>query len=126
VTGYEIETLALLVGGIAPVAALGCLGRVEERLVALQLVSAVSVLVLLLVAVAVGQPSMLIVPLTLPALAAAGTLVYTRMLAPQGESGGESRARGGQRGQGGQDRQPAEQSDQGGRGGQGDERSEAA
>ena len=99
-TGYEIETLALLAGGVVPVAALGCLGRVEERLVALQMVAAVSVLVLLLVAVAVRQPSMLIVPLTLPALSAAGTLVYTRMLAPQGGSGGESQERGAQSGQG--------------------------
>lgn len=81
-TGYEVETVVLLVA-LVPVAVLGCVGRVEERLVALQLVSAVSVLVLLLVAVATGQSSILIVPLTLPALGAAGTLVYTRMLAPQ-------------------------------------------
>lgn len=50
------------------------------RLAGLQLVTAVIVLLLIVLAVGSGQPSLLIVPLVTVLLSFAGTLVFTRLL----------------------------------------------
>jgi multicomponent Na+:H+ antiporter subunit F len=55
-------------------------GSATARLVGLQLASAVTVLLLTVLSVAMGQPSLLIVPLVTVLLSFAGTLVFTRLL----------------------------------------------
>jgi multicomponent Na+:H+ antiporter subunit F len=55
-------------------------GGATARLVGLQLASAVTVLLLTVLSVAMGQPSLLIVPLVTVLLSFAGTLVFTRLV----------------------------------------------
>jgi len=78
--GWEIATLVLMVGGLAPALWLACRGDALARLVGLELASSVGVLTSLVAIQAVGQSSYLIVPLVLVLLAFAGTLVFTRLL----------------------------------------------
>jgi multisubunit Na+/H+ antiporter MnhF subunit len=75
--------LVLMVAGLGPALWLGVRGAAVERLVGVELGSAVTVLVLLLLSQAVGQSSLLIVPLVLVLLSFAGTLVFTRLLSPR-------------------------------------------
>ena len=79
---WLITAVALLLGSLAPAALLGSRGGPVDRLVGLEFVGAVLTLVLLLLAQAFGQSSYLIVPLVLVLLSFAGTLVFTRLLAP--------------------------------------------
>lgn len=74
--------LALLIGGMAPALWLASRQGPVERLVGLELAGVTATLVLLLLAQAVRQSSYLIVPLALALLSFAGTLVFTRLLAP--------------------------------------------
>jgi multisubunit Na+/H+ antiporter MnhF subunit len=83
VNGYQICMLALLVGGLGPAVAVGARGRPTNRLIGLELGSAVLVVLLLLVSVATARSYDLILPLVLAPLSFAGTLVYTRLLAPE-------------------------------------------
>jgi multicomponent Na+:H+ antiporter subunit F len=83
VNGWEIATLALLVGGMVPALVLAARGGPLDRLVGLTLASSVGVLTLLVAIQGDGQSSYLIVPLVLVPLAFAGTLVYTRLLGPK-------------------------------------------
>ena len=81
-TGTGLWTAAavvLVAGGVVPGMLLACRGDPVRRLVGLQLVTTVSVLVLLLVSQAQGQSSYLIVPLVVVLLGFAGTLVFTRL-----------------------------------------------
>jgi multicomponent Na+:H+ antiporter subunit F len=55
-------------------------GTATARLAGLQLAAAVTVLLLTVLSVAMGQPSLLIVPLVTVLLSFAGTLVFTRLL----------------------------------------------
>ena len=55
-------------------------GTATARLAGLQLASAVAVLLLTVLSVAMGQPGMLIVPMVTVLLSFAGTLVFTRLL----------------------------------------------
>lgn len=84
--GYTAAALTLLVGGLGPGAWLGIRGSAQRRLVGLALSSAVTVLLLMLVSEVAGQSSMLILPIVLVVMSAAGTLVFTRLLAPQAGS----------------------------------------
>lgn len=70
----------LMVGGLVPALVLISRGDVVARLIGLQLLSAVTVLVLVLLAQGFGQAQYLIVPLVLVVLSFAGTLVFTRLL----------------------------------------------
>jgi multisubunit Na+/H+ antiporter MnhF subunit len=79
-SGWDIATLALMVGGLLPALVLVARGGPVDRLVGLELGSAVSVLTLLVAIQGEGQSSYLIVPLVLVLLSFAGTLVYTRLL----------------------------------------------
>jgi multisubunit Na+/H+ antiporter MnhF subunit len=58
-------------------------GSAIDRVVGMELAGVVGTLALLSFAQAVGQPSYLIVPTVAVALALAGTLVFTRLLAPR-------------------------------------------
>jgi multisubunit Na+/H+ antiporter MnhF subunit len=82
-SGWDIATLALMVGGLLPALVLVARGGPVDRLVGLELGSAVSVLTLLVAIQGEGQSSYLIVPLVLVLLSFAGTLVYTRLLGPK-------------------------------------------
>ena len=73
----------LMVGGMGPAVLLGCRGDPVARLVGLELLSAVAVVAMVVFSHAVDQTSYLIVPLVLAVLAAAGTLVFTRLLGPR-------------------------------------------
>jgi multisubunit Na+/H+ antiporter MnhF subunit len=81
-TGYTVLTAILMVGGLGPAAWLGARGRPEHRLVGLEIGGPVTVLILMLLSQVTGQSSSLIVPLVLALLSVAGTLVFTRLLAP--------------------------------------------
>lgn len=83
-SGWSIAVLALMVGGVAPAAFLASRGSPLQRLVGLELTSAVAVVVLILLVQISGQSDYLVVPLVLVVLSFAGTLVYTRLLHPRG------------------------------------------
>lgn len=74
--------IVLAAGGLAPALLLAARGSAAERLVGLELAAAVATLGMVVLTVAFGQSSYLIVPLVFVLLAFAGTLVYTRLLAP--------------------------------------------
>lgn len=80
---WYVAGLALLAGGLLPAAWLAARGGPAERLVGLELAAAVTALLLLVLAQAGGQSSLLIVPLVLVVLSFAGTLVFTRLLGPR-------------------------------------------
>jgi multisubunit Na+/H+ antiporter MnhF subunit len=82
-TVWYAAALALMLGGIAPAFLLGSRGSPVDRLVGLELVSSTTVLTMLVLTQAFGQPSYLIVPLVLAVLALTGTLVFTRLLGPR-------------------------------------------
>lgn len=80
-TADTVCLLVLLVVGFLPSVALAARGEATDRLVGLQLVSAVTVLALVMLSfVGPARSYDLIVPLVLAALSAAGTLVFTRLL----------------------------------------------
>ncbi|MBV8933118.1 MAG: hypothetical protein JOZ47_23155 [Kutzneria sp.] len=79
-TQWTVAAMVLMGGGLAPALWLASRGTAVCRLIGLQLVSSVSVLVLLVLVQAIGQPSYLIVPLVLALLSFAGTLVFARLL----------------------------------------------
>lgn len=82
-TGWLVAAVVLLVGGIGPALLLACRGGPVDRLVGLELTSAIGALVMVIVAHAVDESSYLIVPLVLAMLSVAGTLVFTRLLGPR-------------------------------------------
>lgn len=82
-SGYEALTLVLLLGGVAPAVLLASLGRPTKRLIGLELAGSVVTVVFLLMAQSSGLSYELILPLVLVPLSLAGTLVYTRLLAPR-------------------------------------------
>jgi multisubunit Na+/H+ antiporter MnhF subunit len=83
VSTWLLGALVLMGAGLGPALWLGARGSAAERLVGMELGSAVAVLVLLLLSQAAGQSSLLIVPLVLVPLSFAGTLVFTRLLSPR-------------------------------------------
>jgi multicomponent Na+:H+ antiporter subunit F len=82
VNGWLIAASALLVGGLLPALWLGATGSAVRRLIGLQLAMVVLVPELILLSMAFGQPSYLIVPVVLVVASFAGTLVYARLLDP--------------------------------------------
>lgn len=74
--------IVLAAGGLAPGLLLASRGSAVERLVGLELTAAVATVEMLVLTVAFGQSSYLIVPLVFVLLAFAGTLVFTRLMAP--------------------------------------------
>ncbi|WP_018335061.1 monovalent cation/H+ antiporter complex subunit F [Actinomycetospora chiangmaiensis] len=77
---FEVAAGVLLLALVGPALLLSARGTAAQRLVGLQLATALTVLLLTVLSVAFGQTSMLIVPLVLVLLAFAGTLVFTRLL----------------------------------------------
>ncbi len=79
-SGYAILALALLVGGLGPVLAMGAIGHSFNRLVALEMGSSIGAIFMLIFIQVSNQSSELILPLVLVPLSLAGTLVFTRLL----------------------------------------------
>lgn len=80
---WLIADLAL-VGAALPVAVfIGSRGNAVDRLIGLELAGVIGTLALMVFAQLVGQPSYLIVPTVSAVLSFAGTLVFTRFLAPR-------------------------------------------
>ena len=82
-TPWLLGVIVLMVGGLGPALWLGSRGDPVRRLVGLELGSSLTVLILLLLCQVAGQAQFLIVPLVLVLLSFAGTLVFTRLLAPR-------------------------------------------
>jgi multicomponent Na+:H+ antiporter subunit F len=80
VSGYTVCAVALVVGGLAPALWITARGSAVDRLVGLELISVVSVVVMLVLAQLTGQTAYLAVPLVLAPLSVTGTLVFTRLL----------------------------------------------
>lgn len=78
--GWLVAALVLLAGGLLPALWLGGTGSAVRRLIGLQLAVVVLVPVLILLSMAFGQSSYLIVPVVLVVASFAGTLVYARLL----------------------------------------------
>jgi multisubunit Na+/H+ antiporter MnhF subunit len=72
----------LLLGGLAPALLLACVGSPLDRLVGLQLSNTLLTAFLLVFALVAGVSNYLSVPLLAVPISVAGTLVYTRCLAP--------------------------------------------
>lgn len=83
-SGYTVCAL-VLVATLAPAAWLASRGEPVERLVGLELVSAVAAMFLVVMAQVSHQSYFLSVPLVLVPLSFAGTLVFTRLLGPRDE-----------------------------------------
>jgi len=88
VSAYEICLLALLLGGMVPALVITSKGDPLDRLVGLNLLTAVITFVLILFSVVgPGQSYDLILPLVLVPLSFAGTLVFTRLLVREEDEG---------------------------------------
>lgn len=77
---WTVASVILLAGAMPPGVWLASRGRSEHRLVGLQMVTAVTVLVLITMSLAANRPDYLIVATVLVVLAFAGTLVFTRLI----------------------------------------------
>ena len=75
-------TLILALGGLIPAGVLASRGDPVDRLVGVELGSAVVTLALMLFAQFMNQAQYLVVPLVLVVVSFAGTLAYTRLLPP--------------------------------------------
>jgi multicomponent Na+:H+ antiporter subunit F len=82
VNPWLVGTIALVGLGMPVAVWIGARGSAVDRLVGLELGAVDGTLALLAFSQAVEQPSYLIVPTVAVVLAFAGTLVYTRLLAP--------------------------------------------
>ena len=82
-SGLEICAAVLLTAGLGPGLYLASRGGAIGRRAGMQLVSAVAIGVLVLLAQIQDRSSFLVVPLVLAVLAPAGTLVFTRLLAAE-------------------------------------------
>jgi multisubunit Na+/H+ antiporter MnhF subunit len=80
---WLLGAVVLLLGGLAPAGWIGARGSAVDRLVGLEMGSVAAALELMLFSQAENESQYLIVPLVLVLLSFAGTLVYTRLLAPR-------------------------------------------
>jgi multisubunit Na+/H+ antiporter MnhF subunit len=80
---WLLGDLALVGIGLPVAIWIGARGTAIDRLVGLELAGVIGTLALLAFSQAVEQPSYLIVPTVAVLLSFAGTLVYTRLLAPR-------------------------------------------
>lgn len=79
-SGYQVDVLVLLVGGLGPALLLASQGSPSSRLIALELATAVATALFLLIAQVASLSFDLILPLAFVPLSFAGTLVFTRLL----------------------------------------------
>lgn len=82
-TAYEICVVALLIGGLGPALIISATGDPVNRLVGLDLAAATLTLTFILLSeVSPSRSYDLVLPLVLVPASFAGTLVFTRLLAP--------------------------------------------
>lgn len=79
---WSVAAGSLLVGGLGPALVLAGSGAPRGRIVGLQLAGSVTVLLLMVLAALLDQPTVLLLPLVLVLVSFAGTLVFTRLLGP--------------------------------------------
>jgi multisubunit Na+/H+ antiporter MnhF subunit len=79
---WLVGAVVLLVGALVPAGWLASRGSAVDRLIGVEMGSAIVTLELVLFAQGIGNSSYLIVPLVLAVVSFAGTLVYARLLAP--------------------------------------------
>ena len=79
---WLIGAIVLLIGALAPAGWLASRGSAVDRLIGVEMGSAIVTLELMLFAQGIGNSGYLIVPLVLVVVSVAGTLVYARLLAP--------------------------------------------
>jgi multisubunit Na+/H+ antiporter MnhF subunit len=84
VNPWLVGTIVLLAGGFPLSLWMASRGSPVDRMVGLELAGVVTTLSMLGFAQAVGQSSYLMVPLVAAVLSFAGSLVFTRLLAPRG------------------------------------------
>jgi multisubunit Na+/H+ antiporter MnhF subunit len=82
-SAWLLGSIVLLLGGLVPAGWLATRGTPADRLVGLEMGTVVTALELMLFSQAENESQYLIVPLVLVLLSLAGTLVYTRLLAPR-------------------------------------------
>lgn len=82
-SAWLLGAVVLLLGGLAPAGWIASRGSPVDRLVGLELGSAVATVELMLFSQAVNESQYLIVPLVLALMSFAGTLVFTRLLGPR-------------------------------------------
>lgn len=82
---WLVAAAVVLLGGLAPALWLTCRGDPVDRLFGLELGGAAAVLALILLSRGFGESQYLIVPLVAVVLSFAGTLVFTRLLAPRAD-----------------------------------------
>jgi multisubunit Na+/H+ antiporter MnhF subunit len=80
---WLLGAVVLLIGALAPAGWIAARGSAVDRLVGLEMGSVAAALELMLFSQAENESQYLIVPLVLVLLSFAGTLVYTRLLAPR-------------------------------------------
>jgi len=78
-----VGDLILVGAGLPPSLWMATQGEALERLVGMELAGVEIILSMLVFSAVVEQPSYLIVPMVAAVLAFAGTLVFTRLLAPR-------------------------------------------
>lgn len=82
-SAWLLGSIVLLLGGLVPAGWMATRGGPVDRLVGLEMGSAVTALELMLFSQAENESQYLIVPLVLVLLSFAGTMVYARLLAPR-------------------------------------------
>lgn len=82
-SAWLLGAVVLLAGGLAPAGWIAARGTPVDRLVGLEIGTVAATLELMLFSQAENESQYLIVPLVLVLLSFAGTLVYTRLLAPR-------------------------------------------
>jgi multicomponent Na+:H+ antiporter subunit F len=83
VNAWLTGVAVLLIAGVGPAGWLAARGGPVDRLIGVELGTAVATVALVLFSTAVNAPSYLIVPLVLILVSFGGTLVYARLLAPR-------------------------------------------
>lgn len=79
-SGYAVCAAVLLIAGLPAALWVSARGRPADRLIGLEITSAVATVAMLLIAQVSNQSYELIVPLVLVVLSVAGTLVFTRLI----------------------------------------------
>lgn len=82
-SAWLLGAVVLLFGSVAPAGWIAARGSAADRLMGLEMGGVAAALELMLFSQAENESQYLIVPLVLVLLSFAGTLVYTRLLAPR-------------------------------------------
>lgn len=79
-SGYAVCIVVLMAGGALPALLVASWGRPSDRLVGVEIMTALAVVIMLLVSQVVDESFDLVVPLVLVPVSVVGTLVFTRLI----------------------------------------------